>query len=89
MTPLWLESVVRTEQPRVLLAASADSAELSPAGDAALYTDDRGAWAVRPLAVPKEVFFAARQAAECWHRAPVTYPSQSRHGNGRTSGSQK
>lgn len=61
---LWLETTVKTEQPRVMLASDADWCTLSPAGDAVLYADDRGAWVVRPLSLPKEMFFQARAAAE-------------------------
>jgi hypothetical protein len=64
LTPLWLESVIRTEQPRALLSAFAEKAALSPRADSVLYTDDRGAWVLRPLSIPKEAYFAAGAAAQ-------------------------
>lgn len=61
---LWLETPRKTEKPRCLIAADAEWGRLSPAGDAVLYADGRGAWVVRPLRIPKEAYFQARLAAK-------------------------
>lgn len=61
---LWLETTVRSEKPRSLLAADAEWGRLSPTGETVLYVDDKGTWAIRPLRMPREAFVQARLAAQ-------------------------
>lgn len=63
LEPLWLEASGKSEKPRAIVAPDVQWAHLSPNGDAILYADDKGAWVVRPLRLPKAAFFMAREAA--------------------------
>jgi hypothetical protein len=62
--PLWIESVIPSEQPLVLITAHCLGGQtLSPRQDAVLYLGEGGAW-VRPLVrFDKAVFLEARDTA--------------------------
>jgi hypothetical protein len=63
ISPLWLESTQKGAETRVLIAADAEWAALSPRGDAVLYLA-HGVASVAPLVTfSRELFIQARNAA--------------------------
>ncbi len=64
VSPLWLESVTKSEQPRVLVSADSDAGALAPDARAVLYLSQGAAW-VRPLTrLPREPALAQIRAAQ-------------------------
>ncbi len=62
--PLWLESVVKSQTPRALLASDADSGLVLPGGQTALYQSQGALYAVPLLRMDKTAFLEARQKAQ-------------------------
>src|SRR5260221_12790280 len=52
--PLWLESVAKSEQSRVLVCADSDGGSLAPDAGAVLYLSQGAAWAMPLTRLPKE-----------------------------------
>jgi hypothetical protein len=61
---LWLESAAKTEQPRVLIAAGAENAQILPRGDVVVYHAQGSLWAAPLLRIDKAMYVAMREAAE-------------------------
>jgi len=64
IAPLWIEAAQKGPESRVLVAADAEWAELSPRGDAVLYLSGGAAYVAPLVTLSKELFIQAREAAQ-------------------------
>jgi hypothetical protein len=64
ISALWLEGAPKSESPRVLVAADSTGGRVLPKAEGILYFSQGALWAAPLARVPKELFLAARQAAE-------------------------
>jgi hypothetical protein len=61
---LWLESVAKSEQPRMLLSSDSTGGELMARGEMALYQSQGAVWAVPLLPIDRATFLVMKQQAE-------------------------
>ncbi|HLJ54917.1 MAG TPA: hypothetical protein VKT77_07730 [Chthonomonadaceae bacterium] len=61
--PVWLESVVKSESPRLLICADGSGAVLLPDGSGALYEVQNALWFMPLIKIDKEQYLAMRAAA--------------------------
>jgi hypothetical protein len=64
VSPLWLESTVKSEQPRVLVCADGGGGSLAPDASAVLYLSQGAAWVVPLVRLPREQMLAQLRAAQ-------------------------